>query len=82
MKTLRYRIGKEVKPGILDADENFHDPDKFLDLLYTNNPKIYKVFEKSNDCRDQLYFFDLNEILNLTKKEIKKKLEIIKKYEN
>ena len=77
----KFKIVKYNWP-ILDADENFHDPDKFLDLLYTNDPKINKVFEKSNDCRDQLYFFDLNEILNLTKKEIKKKLEIIKKYEN
>ena len=25
MKTLRYRIGNEVKPGILDSDENIHD---------------------------------------------------------
>jgi len=25
MKTLRYRIGNEVKPGILDADENIRD---------------------------------------------------------
>ena len=25
MKTLRYRIGDEVKPGILDTDENIRD---------------------------------------------------------
>ncbi len=25
MKTLRYRIGKEVKPGILDSEKNIRD---------------------------------------------------------
>ncbi len=77
----KFKIVKYNWP-ILDADENFQNPDKFLDLLYSNDPKITKVFEKSNDYRDQLYFFELNEILNLTKTEIKKKLEIIKNYEN
>ena len=77
----KFKIVKYNWP-ILDADENFHNPDKFLNILYSKDPKINKVFEKSNDYRDQLYFFDLNEIINLTKTEIKKKLEIIKKYEN
>lgn len=77
----KFKIVKYNWP-ILDADENFHNPDKFLNILYSKDPKINKVFEKSNDYRDQLYFFDLNEIINLTKTEIKKKLEIIIKYEN
>jgi perosamine synthetase len=77
----KFKIVKYNWP-ILDADQSFHDPDRFLDLLYSNYPKINKVFEKSNDFRDQLYFFDLNEILILTTTKIKKRLEIIKKYEN
>ena len=77
----KFKVVKYNWP-ILDSDENFHDPDKFLNLLYSNDLKIKKVFEKSNDLRDQLYFFDLNEIINWSKIKIKKKLEIIKKYEN
>ena len=30
MKTLRYRIGNEVMPGILDADENIRDASNFV----------------------------------------------------
>ena len=67
---------------ILDADENFHNPDNFLKLMYSNDPKIEKVFRNSDDHRDELYFFDLNEIMNLNKTKIKKKIEVIKKYEN
>ena len=36
---------------ILDPNENFEDPSKFLDLLYSDDPKIENVFEKSNDLR-------------------------------
>ena len=50
--------------------------------MYSNDPRIEKVFGNSNDHRDELYFFDLNEIINLNKTKIKKKLEVIKKYEN
>ncbi len=67
---------------ILDSNEHFHDPNKFLDLIYDNDPKIQNVFEKSNDIRDQLYFFDLKEIINFSKHKIKKKIDIIKKNEN
>ncbi len=74
----KFKIVKYDWP-ILDSDENFHDPNKFLNLLYMNEPKIEKVFEKSNDLRDQLYFFDLKEIINLSKTKIKKKLDIVKK---
>ena len=76
----KFKIVKYNWP-ILDSNEHFHDPNKFLDLIYTNDPKIQNVFEKSNDIRDQLYFFDLKEIINLNNQKIKKKTDIIKKNE-
>lgn len=77
----QFKIVKYNWP-ILDSNEHFHDPNKFLDLIYTNDPKIQNVFEKSNDIRDQLYFFDLKEIINLNIQKIKKRTDIIKKNEN
>ena len=77
----KFKIVKYNWP-ILDANEHFHDPNKFLDLIYDNDPKIQNVFEKSNDIRDQLYFFDLKEIINLSEQKIKKRINIIKKNEN
>ena len=41
--------------------------------MYSNDPKIEKVFRNSDDHRDELYFFDLNEIMNLNKTKLKKK---------
>ena len=76
----KFKIVKYNWP-ILDSNEHFHDPNKFLDLIYTNDPKIQNVFEKSNDIRDQLYFFDLKEIIDLNKLKIKKRTDIIKKNE-
>ena len=66
----------------LDLDENFNDPDKFLNLLYDKDLNLEKVFQKSNDLRDQLYFFDLKEIINLNKNKITNKIKIFKTYEN
>ena len=77
----KFKIVKYKWP-ILDSNEHFHDPNKFLDLIYDNDPKIQNVFEKSNDIRDQLYFFDLKEIINFNKHKIKKKIDNIKKNEN
>mgnify|MGYP006125437089 CR=1 FL=1 len=77
----KFKIVKYNWP-ILDANEHFHDPNKFLELIYSNDPKIENVFGKSNDIRDQLYFFDLKEIINLSNQKIKKKLDVIKKNEN
>ena len=77
----KFKIVKYNWP-ILDANEHFHDPNKFLDLIYDNDPKIQNVFEKSNDIRDQLYFFDLKEIINLSEQKIKKRINFIKKNEN
>ncbi len=77
----KFKIIKYNWP-ILDANENFNDPIKFLELIYSEDPKIENVFEKSNDIRDDLYFFDLKDILNLTAGNIQKKLNIIIKHEN
>ena len=43
---------------------------------------VQNIFEKSNDIRDKLYFFDLKEIINLSEQKIKKRKDIIKKNEN
>ena len=67
---------------ILDADENFHDPNKFINLIYNEEPNIDKVFQNSNDIRDDLYFFELKNFIKLSETNIKKKLNIIKKNEN
>jgi dTDP-4-amino-4,6-dideoxygalactose transaminase len=67
---------------ILDADENFHDPNKFLNLIYDEDPNIDKVFKNSNDIRDELYFFELKDLIKLSETKIKKKLNIIIKNEN
>ena len=77
----KFKIVKYNWP-ILDSNEHFHDPNQFLDLIYDDDPKIQNVFEKSNDIRDQLYFFDLKEIINLGEQKIKIKINIIKKNEN
>ena len=50
MKTLRYRIGKEVKPGILDSDENIHDASSLVSDWDNENVTIEKLNEiKSMD---------------------------------
>jgi len=67
---------------ILDADENFHDPNKFINLIYHEEPNIHKVFQNSNDIRDELYFFELKNFIKLSETNMKKKLNIIKKNEN
>jgi len=50
MKTLRYRIGNEVKPGILDSDENIHDASSLVSDWNNENVTIEKLNEiKSMD---------------------------------
>ena len=50
MKTLRYRIGNEVKPGILDSDENIHDVSSLVSDWDNENVTIEKLNEiKSMD---------------------------------
>ena len=45
MKTLRYRIGNEVKPGILDSDENIHDASSLVSEWDNENETIEKLNE-------------------------------------
>ena len=77
----KFKIVKYNWP-ILDSNEHFRDPNKFTELIYSNDLQIQNVFEKSNDIRDELYFFDLKEIINLSEQKIKKRIDIIKKNEN
>ncbi len=78
---VKFKIVKYNWP-ILDSNEHFHDPNKFTDLIYSNELNIQNIFEKSNDIRDELYFFDLKEIINQSQQKIKKKIDFIKKNEN
>ena len=45
MKTLRYRIGNEVKPGILDKEENIRDASSLVSDWDSNNVTIEKLSE-------------------------------------
>jgi len=58
----------------LDKSEDFNDPEKFINLIYSSEPNVSKVFEKSNDIRDELYFFDLKSLLLMNNYLIKKKI--------
>ena len=40
MKTLRYRIGKDVKPGILDSEENIRDASSLVNDWDNKNVTI------------------------------------------
>ena len=45
MKTLRYRIGKDVKPGILDLEENIRDASSLVNDWDNKNVTIEKLNE-------------------------------------
>ena len=45
MKTLRYRIGKDVKPGILDSEENIRDVSSLVNDWDNKNVTIEKLNE-------------------------------------
>ena len=49
MKTLRYRIGSEVKPGILDADGNIRDASSLVSDWDSENITVEKLNELKND---------------------------------
>ena len=40
MKTLRYRIGNDVKPGILDAEENIRDASSLVSDWDSDNVTV------------------------------------------
>ena len=48
MKTLRYRIGNEVKPGILDAEENIRDASSLVSDWDSDNVTVEKLSEIKN----------------------------------
>ena len=48
MKTLRYRIGNEVKPGILDKEENIRDASSLVSDWYSINVTIENLSEIKN----------------------------------
>ena len=45
MKTLRFRIGKDVKPGILDSEENVRDASSLVNDWDNKNVTIEKLNE-------------------------------------
>ena len=45
MKTLRYRIGNDVKPGILDSDGNIHDASSLVSDWDNKNVTVEKLNE-------------------------------------
>ncbi len=48
MKTLRYRIGKEVKPGILDSEKNIRDASSLVSDWDSDNVAVEKLNELKN----------------------------------
>ena len=48
MKTLRYRIGKEVKPGILDSEKNIRDASSLVSDWDSDNVAVKKLNELKN----------------------------------
>ena len=48
MKTLRYRIGNDVKPGILDIEENIRDASSLVSDWDSNNVTVEKLSEIKN----------------------------------
>ena len=48
MKTLRYRIGQKVKPGILDAEENIRDASSLVVDWDSDNVTVSKLNEIRN----------------------------------
>ena len=63
----------------LDKSEKFQDPDKFINVIYEDNPNLADVFNKSDDLRDNLYFFDLKDIFFTNNFIIKNKILNFKK---
>ena len=57
MKTLRYRIGNEVKPGILDQEGNIRDVSSLVQDWDNKNVTISKLNEvKKIDPKNKIRF--------------------------
>ena len=54
MKTLRYRIGNDVKPGILDAKENVLDVSSLVADWDSENVTTHKL--------DEIKYIDLSSL--------------------
>ena len=61
MKTLRYRIGSDVKPGILDKDGNIRDASSLVNDWDNNNVTIEKLNEVKNVNTDSLPLVESND---------------------
>ena len=65
MKTLRYRIGNDVKPGILDAEENIRDASSLVSDWDGDNVTVEKLSEiKNTDISEVLVICENNFILS------------------
>ena len=57
MKTIRYRLGNEVKPGILDSEDNIRDASSLVSDWDSDNVTVEKLSEiKSIDIMIKFIF--------------------------
>ena len=61
MKTLRYRIGNNVKPGILDKDGNIRDASSLVADWDNNNVTVEKLNEVKNVNTNSLPLVESND---------------------
>ena len=64
MKTLRYRIGNDVKPGILDAEENIRDASSLVSDWDSDNVTVEKLSEIKNTDISSLPTVEICVLLN------------------
>ena len=60
MKTLRYRIGNDVKPGILDAEENIRDASSLVSDWDSDNITVEKLSEIKNTDISSLQVYKIH----------------------
>tara|TARA_B100000945_G_scaffold144560_1_gene115706 strand:+ start:60 stop:908 length:849 start_codon:yes stop_codon:yes gene_type:complete len=61
MKTLRYRIGNDVRPGILDKDGNIRDASSLVSDWDNNNVTVEKLNEVKNVNTNSLPLVESND---------------------
>ncbi len=59
----------------LDLSENFNNPEKFLNLIYSTHIELEELLTKPNDDRRYLYFFSLEHLINTSEKDINDKMQ-------